>query len=104
MACLREMLRSVRRTVFSSPRPIEYSSRTSGSGVRFPSSSSIVSFHIHARLTKLEALTPRVQLDLLSVAMGAPPVQRSVSHCAPLGPASPTPGLRPPGSEAGDEG
>lgn len=52
VACRREMFRSVSRTVFSSPRPIEYSSRTSGSGVRLPSSSSIVSFHIPRRLTK----------------------------------------------------
>ena len=52
VAWRREILRSVSRTVFSSPRPIVYSSRTSGSGVRLPSSSSIVSFHIPRRLKK----------------------------------------------------
>src|SRR5580698_5706203 len=42
------MLRSVRRMAFVSARPIPYSSCASGSCVCFPSSSSIVSFHIDA--------------------------------------------------------
>src|SRR3954470_2407315 len=45
-ACRREMLRSVSRTVLSSPRPIEYSSRARGTTVRFAWSSSMVSFHM----------------------------------------------------------
>src|SRR5690242_15729443 len=42
------MLRSVRRIALVSPRPSEYSSWARGSAVCFPSSSSIVSFHIDA--------------------------------------------------------